>query len=104
MNLAEERFKTGLTEVMNMAIMDLDKDKTESVTNSEAINNTSEINFLKQEIKKLQAKLQNTSQFNPNNNVANNSRGGRPNFNSRFRNNDYPRQFYCWTHRAGHSG
>ena len=47
---AEERFKNLLIEVMNMANMDLDKEKTEPT-------NDSEINILKQEIRKLQLKL-----------------------------------------------
>ena len=104
---AETRFKNGLTEVMNMAIMDLDKDKEDNGNFNENVNNASEIDNLKQEIKKLHAKLQNRGRNftnNSNNNFFNSSRGGQSNFQSRFRNNNYPRQFYCWTHGAGHSG
>ena len=53
---AEKRFKTGLTEVMNLAIMDLEKDKAST---NEQMNNASEIAGLKQEIKKLQDQLAN---------------------------------------------
>ena len=104
---AETRFKNGLTEVMNMAIMDLDKEKTDTDKSNENINNASEIDNLKQEIKKLHAKLQNRGRNynnNSNNNFSYAPRGGQSNFQSRFRNNNYPRQFYCWTHGAGHSG
>ena len=104
LHTAEKRFKNGLTEVMNLAIMDFEgKDKT----NEENINNASEINTLKQEIQKLQYQLLNTSRnasfstqsFNPRGNRFQNYRPRRNNNNNRF-----DRQFYCWTHGAGHSG
>ena len=99
---AEKRFKTNLTEVMNMAISDVES-KNDT---SEQINNAAEINTLKQEIKKLTTQLQNSrgraiSHFD----AISTSQGPR-NFlpNQRYRRNNFQRQFYCWTHGAGHSG
>ena len=84
--------------------MDLDKEKTDTEPIYENANNASEIDNLKQEIKKLYAKLQSCGRNNNTSNSFNGSRGGQTNFQSRFRNKNYPRQFYCWTHGAGHSG
>ena len=96
---AEKRFKNGLTEVMNLAIMDFEKDKEPKENYQEQANNTAEINFLKQEIKRLNSQLQNRgNSFNSNpTNRFNTNR--RQNTNQRFE-----KQFYCWTHGAGHSG
>ena len=56
----EKRFKTGLTEVMNLAILDMEgKNKEEDTVIKENINNTAEINALKLELKKLHSQLQN---------------------------------------------
>ena len=46
----EKRFKNGLTEVMNLAIMDLEKDKESRENSQEQANNTAKINVMKQEI------------------------------------------------------
>ena len=108
LNSAEKRFKTNLTEVMNMAISDV-----ESKSNGESeehVNNTSELSILRQEIKKLTSQLQNTrgrgnTNFNQHytTGFTNGGRGFNP--NQRYRRaNNFQRQFYCWTHGAGHSG
>ena len=104
---AEKRFKTGLTEVMNMAILDLDGKANTKEEPTEQANNTAEIDALKLEVKKLHSQLQNSKQrsnqttfsepyFDPNR--------ARNNFNPRYRRNNTNRQYYCWTHGAGHSG
>ena len=96
LNTAEKRFKNGLTEVMNLAIMDLEKDKETPVETQNQANNMAEINALKQEIKKLYSQLQNRGNSNYRNNTRfNNNRQQRP---------GQQKQFYCWTHGAGHSG
>ena len=98
LNKAEKRFKTGLTEVMNLAISDIENGKDENGAHTEQMNNTTEINVLKQEIKKLQAQLQNRSNSNT---------IGTPRFNNnrpQQANQTFERQYYCWTHGAGHSG
>ena len=101
---AEQRFKTGLTEVMNMAINDMDDKKP--IDTIDNINNIAEINSLKAEIKKLTSQIHHT-----NNNTFQSNSGGQAfgqyrgnKFNSRYRNNTQKRQYYCWTHGAGHSG
>ena len=95
---AETRFKTGLTEVMNLAIMDLSKEKdTTPEAPSEHANSTAEIMALKQEIKNLQAQMYNRGNNSITRNFQFQSR--QPRRNARF-----TRQFYCWTHGAGHSG
>ena len=53
---AKKRFKSGLSEVMNLAISDLDTKDYEM----EKVNNTAEINALKLEVKKLYSQLQNS--------------------------------------------
>ena len=98
---AEKRFKHGLTEVMNLAIIDIEKDKNTSESN-EQVNSAAEIIALKQEIKKLQYQIQNRSTNNTNNN--NNNRSFQPQNRQPKRNNRFERQYYCWTHGAGHSG
>ena len=100
----EKRFKHNLTEVMNLAITDLEgKDEAQ-----EKVNNTAEINALKLEVKKLYSQLQNSqgqqryqSQSTYNNNQNNFNRFQPQN---RFSRKNYSRQYYCWTHGAGHSG
>ena len=88
---AERRFKSGLTEVMNLAIIDLEnKEKPTENQNQDQVNNTTEINNLKQEIKKLYSQLQNQT------NNRTNSR-----YNSRQQQgNRFGKQHYCWTHGA----
>ena len=109
---AEKRFKNGMTEVMNMAILDLDNKEKEK---QEFVNSAAEISALKMEIQKLHSQLQNnhnsnqntynTNRFNQSSNSQFNSRGYRPQNNRQpRRNNGFTRQFYCWTHGAGHSG
>ena len=95
---AEKRFKNGLSEVMNLAISDLENKEYDN----EKVNNTAEINALKLEVRKLHSQLQNAQagQFqstqNYNSNYYHNrNQPPRRNFN---------RTFYCWTHGAGHSG
>ena len=110
LNNAEQRFKTELTEVMNLAITDFElKNKSTESKTEEAINNTAEINALKLEIKKLQSKLQNNNSSYQNNSFNNFNGQNRNRYNNRWnnqRNNNrnFNRQFYCWTHGAGHSG
>ena len=60
---AEKRFKSDLTDVMNLAILEMEKDKTTEKP-IEHVNSTAEIMALKQEIKNLQAQLSNKN--NPN--------------------------------------
>ena len=108
---AEQRFKTGLTEVMNSAILDIEKkDKNDTDTNKEMMNNAAEITNLKNELKRLQSQLQ-TSKSTPRNNSTQNNNYGQ--YNGRFKSNSrntryqprmFQKQYYCWTHGAGHSG
>ena len=91
--------------------------------NEEQMNNTSEINTLKQEIRKSTSQLQNSKErinnFSTGFQQAGRgfgqygsygfTQGGRGyNPNQRYRRNNYQNnfqcQFYCWTHGAGHSG
>ena len=83
---------------MNLAITDLEKEKSSDTT--EYVNSAAEISALKQEIKNLQAQL--STRWNNQNKTFNRNsqnQNRQPRRNPRF-----TRQFYCWTHGAGHSG
>ena len=106
---AEKRFKHGLTEVMNLTIHDIEKEKTQNES-SEQINSVAEIMALKQEIKKLQSQLRNkaTGGFNQsgfnNYGMANSTKNFQWQNRTPKINNKFNKQYYCWTHGAGHSG
>ena len=98
---AEKRFKNGMTEVMNLAITDLENKDYDT----QKVNNTAEINALKLEVQKLYSQLQNSqaaSRFQPS--YYNNQQNKFHPHNQSQRRNNFPRQFYCWTHGACHSG
>ena len=99
----EKRFKSGLTEVMNLAITDLEcKDNLE-----EKVNNTAEINALKSEVKKLRSQLQYSqvnTRYQPQQTNHQNQQNRFYNQNRPPCRNNFNRQYYCWTHGAGHSG
>ena len=103
---AEKRFKSGLTEVMNLAIQDIEGKSSEHTQVDEAINNAAEINALKLEVKKLYSQLRNAKEtpYGYQNNFFDPNRNNTFIPNTRGNNRKYTRQFYCWTHGAGHSG
>ena len=103
---AEQRFKTNLTEVMNMAVADIEDKAKPEVEKHENINNAAEIIALKEEVKKLYSQLNSAKGLRNNTNYGQNRSNNRYQNNSRnFKgSNTQQRQFYCWTHGAGHSG